>query len=367
MLVMPRPRKPYVQKETSRHGRITWYFRKGDGPRVRLHGDYESPEWLADYDAALGVEKAKAPPPKALKGTLGWLVDRYMESVAWSHLAPSSQKARRAILKGVKATGGELLLAHVDRGTITAGRDRRAGKPYAPVNFVKAMKGLFKWAAEAQHISEDPAAGIVNRAPKSDGHHTWTIEEVFKFWEAHPLGTRPRLAMDILIFAGMRSGDAVRFGPQHVRDGWGHYRSGKTSVEVDFPILPPLQSSIDAARAAGILGDFAFLTTKYGRGFKSSAAFGNWFRRECIAAKVPGRAHGLRKAGPTIAAENGATDRQIMAMWGWTDARTAGVYTRKANRRTLAAEGARLMIEGQKGNILSPHLLPPSPHLKKEA
>jgi len=29
-------------------------------------------------------------------------------------------------------------------------------------------------------------------------------------------------------------------------------------------------------------------------------------------------AHGLRKAGATIAAENGATDQQLMAMFGWT-------------------------------------------------
>lgn len=54
-------------------------------------------------------------------------------------------------------------------------------------------------------------------------------------------------------------------------------------------------------------------------------------------------------------------------MWGWTDARQAGVYTRKANRGKLAGEAARMMIEGQDGNMLSPHLSPPSPHLEKEA
>lgn len=28
--------------------------------------------------------------------------------------------------------------------------------------------------------------------------------------------------------------------------------------------------------------------------------------------------HGLRKAGATIAADNGATDEQLMAIFGWT-------------------------------------------------
>lgn len=109
-----------------------------------------------------------------------------------------------------------------------------------------------------------------------------------------------------------------------------------------------------------------FLLTEHGRPFKSSASFGNWFREQCKAAGVPGRAHGLRKAGATIAAENGASDMQLMAMFGWTDARQAAVYTRKANRSRLAGEAARLLSAGQDGNILSPHLSSTSPHLRKD-
>jgi hypothetical protein len=36
----------------------------------------------------------------------------------------------------------------------------------------------------------------------------------------------------------------------------------------------------------------------------------------CFEARVPGRAHGLRKAGATVAANNGATAHQLMAMFG---------------------------------------------------
>jgi integrase len=36
-------------------------------------------------------------------------------------------------------------------------------------------------------------------------------------------------------------------------------------------------------------------------------SFGAWFREACKSAGVPGSAHGLRKAGATRAAENGAT------------------------------------------------------------
>lgn len=101
----------------------------------------------------------------------------------------------------------------------------------------------------------------------------------------------------------------------------------------------PLARSIEAAAT----GDLTFLITDYGTPFSSSASFGNWFRKQCIAAKVPGRAHGLRKAGATIAAENGASDLQLMSMWGWTDPKQAAVYTRQAQRAKLAEQAAGML------------------------
>jgi hypothetical protein len=40
----------------------------------------------------------------------------------------------------------------------------------------------------------------------------------------------------------------------------------------------------------------------------------------------------LKKAAATIAAENGATTRQLMAMFGWTTESMAEVYTRAAEK-----------------------------------
>ena len=60
-----------------------------------------------------------------------------------------------------------------------------------------------------------------------------------------------------------------------------------------------------------------FLQTEYGKPF-TEAGFGNWFRDRCDEAGLPQcTAHGLKKASATIAAENGATTRQLMAMFDW--------------------------------------------------
>ena len=50
--------------------------------------------------------------------------------------------------------------------------------------------------------------------------------------------------------------------------------------------------------------------------------------------------HGLRKIGAVRAAEAGASEHELMAMFGWENADMARVYTRKAAQKKLAASGA---------------------------
>jgi len=54
-------------------------------------------------------------------------------------------------------------------------------------------------------------------------------------------------------------------------------------------------------------------------------------------------AHGLRKAGATFAAENGATDSQLKAIYGWKSAKMAAHYTRKAQQKKLAGAAMALI------------------------
>jgi hypothetical protein len=51
----------------------------------------------------------------------------------------------------------------------------------------------------------------------------------------------------------------------------------------------------------------------------------------------------LRKAGATIAANNGATAHQLMAMFGWSTLKMAEVYTRGADQELLAEAGMHML------------------------
>jgi integrase len=123
------------------------------------------------------------------------------------------------------------------------------------------------------------------------------------------------------------------------------------------PILPALADIITRSPT----GDLTFLVTKFGKPF-TAAGIGNWFRDRCNEAGLPQcSAHGLRKAGATIAAENGATDRQLMALYDWTSEKQANTYTASANRKRLAGDAAKYLAGRSEPEQIVSHQLP---HLK---
>ena len=198
---------------------------------------------------------------------------------------------------------------------------------------VKAIKAMFKWALAEEKVPHDPSRDLTVAPPPAGGHHTWTVEEVRQFEERHPIGTKARLALALLLWTGVRRSDVVTLGRQHVRNGWLRFTQQKNRnrkpVVTQIPILPELRHIIDESPC----GDLNFLVTSTGAPY-TLWGFGNWFRDRCVEAAVPGRAHGLRKAGAATAAENGATTKQLMANFGWLSVEEA--ETLHAGRRAQA-------------------------------
>jgi integrase len=162
----------------------------------------------------------------------------------------------------------------------------------------------------------------------------------------NPIGTKARLALALLLFTGQRRSDITRFGRQHVRSGkltfTQHKGRNRKPKRLVLPILPALLRIIDASPC----GDMTYLVNERDRAF-TDAGFGNWFRDRCIEAGVPGRAHGLRKAGATIAANNGATAHQLMAIFGWDTLKMAEQYTRAADQQRLAQSAMHMLDSRQ--------------------
>jgi integrase len=349
MLDMPRPRKAYTQREIDRHGNVRWYFRRGRGKRYRLPGDYGSEEWLKAYDAAVRGEDY-APASRPTTRTLRWLCEKYFTSAAFLNLKPSTQRFRRNVLLGVCQTGGNLMLSQITRTKIAEGRDRRAETPWAAKNYIKVMSYLFEYAVDAGLTQSNPAKGIKHPKAKTKGHQPWTVQEVLKYIEVHPLGTNAYLALCLYLWAGLSRADAWQVGPQHEKNGYLIWDREKTGTPQQIEILDPLRIAIDACPNHQL----AYLVTDLGMPFKSGAALGNKFADWCRTAGIKKSGHGLRKLSATLLAENNGTHSELRAMYGWKDDTMPSYYTRSADARKLA-KGAGDKL---KQSILFPHFVP---------
>lgn len=356
---MPKRQLPYLNRQPGRHdnGKVYWYVRLRHGPRIPIEGEYGSPEFLAAYYAAIGGKGGKpaAPPTRASKGTLRWLIDNWKRSSDWNGNEPATKKQRDGFLQQMIAKAGDCAVEDIKREHVVAGREARQATPHAANNYLKTARALFRWAKDAQLIDTDPAYDVPFIPTKTKGFPPWTMDEVHAYRRRWPLGTTQRLALEIYINTGFRRGDAALVGWQHVRDGLIHIKAGKNKVDLYIPILPAL----DEALKAGPTGDMAFLVTRYGRPFVKES-LGNEFKDWCRASGVMGKsAHGLRKLAATVVADNGGSEQELQALFGWTTNAMSLVYTREANRKRQALQAAfKLMEELERNKDENPLFLP---------
>jgi integrase len=269
-------------------------------------------------------------------------------------LDAESQSNRRGILEACfrephsdtdREPIGFCPLAHVSAQKVKRLRDLKHDLPGAANNRRKYLSAMFGWAIETTPplMKTNPAREVRRIKYATEGFHSWTPDEVRQFEERHPIGTKARLALALLLFTGVRRGDMVALGRQHVRDGWLRFIPSKTRYKrrrlSEKPLLPELARII----AASPTGDLTFLVTAYGRPF-TAAGFGGWFRDRCNEAGLPHcTAHGLRKAGASLAAENAATVNQLMAIFDWDTPAQAKIYTDAADRKRMAGEAMGLL------------------------
>ena len=358
---MPRRLPLGCVEDRDRHGNIRIYYRAKGRRKVRLRGMPWTPEFMAQLDNA----KTKQQPISSMEaapGTWRWLcLNFFTECTDFKRLDARTRRVRRSMLEatfdepirpGSPKFFRDFPLSKMDVNAIEVLRDRKLDKPEAANSRVKAIRQVYKFGVRKKLVTFNPAREVEYFRTGSTGHHAWSLEEVRQFETRHPVGSKARLALALMLFTGQRRSDIIRFGLQHAkgrRITFTQYKGrNRKPKRLTLPILPALQGIIDASPC----GDLTFLVNELGRPF-TDAGFGNWFRDRCMEADVPGRAHGLRKAGATIAANNGATAYQLMAIFGCDTLKEAERYTRGASQVRLA-EAAMHMLEEPEQNSTKP-------------
>jgi integrase len=323
----------YVQAWVdARDGRAYYYLRRRGFPRARLPGLPWSPSFMAAYEAALTGPRNAIGAGRSKSGSVTFVVAAYLDSQTFfASKSAGTQRMRRGILERFRGAYGDRPFALLPAEWIEALLD--AKPPHAARSWLVTLRSLCQFALKRGWLRSDPTANIKLRAIKGDGFHCWSEEEISQFEAHHPIGTKPRLALALLLYTAQRRSDVVRMGRQHVKDGVITVKQQKTGVPLEIPVHPHLQAVLDATASEHL----TFLVTATGKPYGGNA-FSEQFRNWCDAAGLPQRCkpHGLRKAACRRLAEAGCSANEIMAISGHATMKKLVRYTAAADQARLA-------------------------------
>jgi integrase len=321
----------FVHGFIDRHGKPRFYFRRPGFESVPLPGLPYSVEFMRAYESAL-ADQPRPPVTRVGPGTMAALALSYFSSPQFNALRSSSQYVYRRTIERFGKDHGDKRAADLRRDHVVKLMSRLAGKPHAANTLRRALRNLMRHAIDIGVRADDPTRDVKAIRIKSTGHHSGTDAEIEQFEGCHPVGSRARLALALLLYTGQRRSDVIRVGAQHVRGGVLHIKQDKTGVELAIPVHPDLAAVIAATPNRHL----TFLTTTIGGPF-ATRTFAGWFRRECDKAGLPHcSAHGLRKAAARRLAEAGCTAHEIGAITGHVSLTELVRYTKAADQRRLA-------------------------------
>src|SRR5215831_15575167 len=259
---------------------------------IPLPGKIGSPEFMTAYNAALAALNVREiGKTRSAPGTVSAAIASYYTDNRFTSLAPGTQKKRREILESFRTEHGDKRLAGLQKQHVAA--ILGAKKPFAARNWLTALRGLMQFAVATGLVSRDPTAAFEPAKAKAGRIHTWTETEIEQYEARHPIGSRARLAMALLLYTGQRRGDVV-----------------VTATGAPF--------SVDG--------------------------FGHLFREWCDAAGLPQcSAHGLRKAACRRLTEIGCSAPKIAAISGHKSLREVQRYIEEADQARLAQAAIRRM------------------------
>ena len=349
MIGMPTSRIKYVNRYINQHGKETIYYRPPGQRKTKLRAPLGSPEFWNDYLAASTGTETKPTTAGRITGSVEWLINRYKTSAHWrSEIGDKTRKNRGNQYKRFCREYGHLLVKNIKQKHLYQIQDAASDTPHETNNLMKALRPVFYYAVRNEIIDHNPLLGMSKlKGRNPDGYRAWADAEMEQFEAYWSLGTKQRLAYELIINTGQRRSDIVVLGKQHERDDWLIFTQfkGRNSKpqHMQIPIFDELRAVLDVSPT----GDMTYLVTEYGKPFTANG-FGNWFRDAIVPTGLTGvSAHGFRKAFAAKQAEASSTTKEIAALGGWDNLQQVELYTKAARRNKMAKNVLQRRKEGQ--------------------
>lgn len=340
----------HVSRFADRHGRWRYRYRRKGFTTYYFKAEPGTEAFRQELRACEDGQAAAPIQPGAGRAQLGSFDDlliRYYQSPDFLDPGERTRVVYRGVLERWRETTGksgvrfgalmvrDLQAAHVEKMMAAMLPHRTAANMLR-----KRLSALMKFAVRIGMTAVNPVPATRPFKVEGTGFHTWTEEEITAYQDRHPIGSKARLALDLMLWTGQRGGDARVMGPPNVRNKRLIVTQEKTGAVVSVPILPALAESILAAPSGGLV----FLLSEHGRPF-SRKGFGNKVRQWCDEAGLPDcSAHGLRKAAARRFAEAGCSNQEIKSWTGHTTDSEVARYTAAASQTLLSDAAAEKLM-----------------------
>lgn len=335
-----------------RHGKARWRFRKAGMSEAQTAALFDSKEWWGWYSACLAGAVRQMGADRTKPGTFHALIVAYYQSSNWKGLRPDTQRAYRGEIERFRAEDGDALVRDLKARHIARMMDLKADTPAAANNLLRVLRVLLAFAVAREWRAENPAMAVKKLRYRSDGFHTWSEEEIAQFEAFWPLGSKERLAFDLLLYTGQRSADVRAMTTGQIKDGFLSLRQSKTDEPLTIQIHPALDASLNACPS----GHLVLVVTQFGKPF-SPKGFGNWISAAAKKAGLPSgcAAHGLRKSAAVRLAQAGCTVHEIMSITGHKSLKEVERYTRATDQKANAIVAMGKVRKTQREQKLSNH------------
>ncbi|WP_246739653.1 tyrosine-type recombinase/integrase [Martelella sp. HB161492] len=336
---------PGLVREELPSGNFRYRVRPEGNPKrkIKIHCQPGDDDFQRQYLAARRGEKPeplRQASDYAKPKSIGWLVNSYLEYLAkrveaGTTSAKTLKKKKNLLARLLKRPDRVML---IPQEKLIEMQDEMSATPAQADAFIAAIGVMYDWAAKRRYLSQNPAHGIEKIYIKGSGSTPWKATDVKAFFAKHKPGTKPHVAMSVLLWTGCRIEDLTILGRRHecILDGIEAIRftpCKKGSTEVTIPMLPPLKDATRSMKVEGI----TYVLGRGGKPFASGDSMSAMFKRWCVDAGLPHlSAHGVRKGLAELLAELGCSQYEIMAILGHSEAKTSEIYTRRVERWKLA-------------------------------
>ena len=169
-------------------------------------GRFHAPDAAAlkglQVQQAAGVGASRTTP-----GSFDALAVLYYRSPDFLGLKATTQATRRRIIERFRKEHGTKPLKLLKRAHLTEIIGAKASTPQAANNLLKILRVMLDFAVAQDMIEANPAIGVTLDPTEGEGFHPWSEADIAQYQAHHPLGTKARLALELLLWTGQRRED----------------------------------------------------------------------------------------------------------------------------------------------------------------